>query len=241
MADKTSTVSNSWNTIFISLGLILTLLWIFHIRFQPNLSEKLSSIEIVVLLFYPLIVFYWRIGLPVQKWLLYVVILTVYIVVTDPIIHESSHILGNYAIGSKIIKYQLIPKFWKGEFAHGGWVQSEPITGWLGPIPGLAPYIKDILLLTAGWIIFKKRRIHNAFLAGFMYVFFCLSPMFDIISNYSLKLIGRVEGNDFHGVALGWGEVWANGIGILFSIIALSISIWVILIFKISAKKSLSD
>ena len=238
MENKSLTSSRNWNSIFIALGLNLALIWFLIICIEPVPQERLSTIEIVVLFFYPLFIFYLRNDWAVRKWVPYVVVLTVFILIIDPILHESSHVLGLYAIGSKPIDFQLIPKFWKGEFQHGGWVRSDYIAGWRGPIPGLAPYIKDVLLLTAGWFIFKRRTINNVFMAGLVYVFFFLSPAFDIINNYSIKLIGNVEGNDFHGAALGWGEFCANSIGILFSIYALSGIIWVLIIYKNFPKDS---
>ena len=238
MENSFMTSNRNWNSIFIALGLNLVLMWFLIIRIEPVLQERLSTIEIIVLYFYPLFIFYLRNDWAVRKWVPSIVVLTIVVFITDPILHESSHILGLYAIGSKPIDFQLIPKFWHGEFQHGGWVRSDFIAGWRGPIPGLAPYIKDILLLTAGWFIFKRRKINNVFMAGFVFVFFCLSPAFDIINNYSVKLIGNVEGNDFHGVALGWGEVYANSIGILFSLYALSADIWVLSIYKQFPKDS---
>jgi hypothetical protein len=238
MENKSLASNRNWNSIFIALGLNLALIWFLIIRIEPVLQERLSTIEIVVLFFYPLFIFYLRNDWAVRKWAPYVVVLTIVIVITDPILHESSHVLGLYAIGSKPIGFQLIPKFWHGEFQHGGWVRSDYIAGWRGPIPGLAPYMKDILLLTVGWFIFKRRKINNVFMAGFVFVFFFLSPAFDIINNYSIKLIGNVEGNDFHGASLGWGEFYANSIGILFSIYALSTIIWVLIIYKQFPKDS---
>ena len=135
-------------------------------------------------------------------------------------------------IGSKPIETHLIPHFWKGEFTTG-WVRSDPVNGWTGVLPGLFPYIKDIVFLIIGLSIFQKSKINNSFLAGLTYAILCLAPLFDIVNNYFIKfIIGRLEGNDFYGVTLGWGDTLANIIGMTFSIFAIFTCIWIPIIYK---------
>jgi hypothetical protein len=125
----------------------------------------------------------------------------------------------------------LIPRFWEGDFTTA-WVRSEPVNDWRGPIPGLSPYIKDVFLLIIGFILLKGKKVSNAFWAGFIYVFFCLGSLFDIVNNYFLKVLGYLTGNDFYGVTLGWGDTWSNIIGIAFSSFAIGICFWVLMAYK---------
>ena len=74
--------------------------------------------------------------------------------------------------------------------------------------------------------------MRNAFWAGFIYTFFCLGSMFDIVNNYFQKLLGYVTGNDFYGVTLGWGDTWSNIIGIAFSSFAVCMSVWAFMVYK---------
>lgn len=200
--------------------------------FQPDPRLRLASVEIMLLFFYPLIIFYYGNNWYRLNWIINIVIISILYIFFAPIIHESCHILGLYIVGSKPIDFNLIPKFWEGQFTRAGWVRSVPLNNWLDAIPGLFPYIIDLCLIFIGAIILRTKNITNSFWAGLIYAFFCLAPLFDIVNNYTLKVVGVVEGNDFNGVALVWGEFWANFVGSVFSSIALVISAWVLLLYK---------
>jgi hypothetical protein len=200
--------------------------------FQPDPRQRLASVEIMLLFFYPLILFFYRNNWSRLKWIINLIVISILYVFFAPVIHESCHILGLYVVGSKPIEFNLIPKFWEGQFTRAGWVRSAPLNNWLDAIPGLFPYLIDVCLLIIGALFLRTKKITNSFCAGLIYAFFCLATLFDIINNYTLKLFGIVEGNDFHGVALVWGEVWANLIGSLFSIFALIISTWLLIFYK---------
>ena len=198
---------------------------------EPDVRTRFALIGISVFVISPLIVFYLRNNWPRTICIIDIAVIMIVWFFTLPLLHEVSHVIGVFLIGSKPIAYQLVPKFWAGDFTTA-WVQSEPVNDWRGPIPGLAPYIKDVLLLIIGFLLLKGERVRNAFWAGFVYVFFCLGSLFDIANNFCQKLFGYVAGNDFFGVSLGWGDAWSNSIGILFSGFALCISIWVLVAYK---------
>jgi hypothetical protein len=198
---------------------------------EPDVRTRFALIEICVLVVNPLIVFYLHNNWPRKIVIINIVVLVIVWFVTLPLFHELSHVIGVYAIGSKPTVYQLIPKFWEGDFTTA-FVGSEPVNDWRGPIPGLFPYIKDILLLIIGFILLKGKKVNHAFWAGFIYAFFCLGSMFDILNNYFQKLLGYLPGNDFYGVTLGWGDAWSNIIGIVFSIFAVCICVWVLMAYK---------
>jgi hypothetical protein len=187
---------------------------------------RFTLIELMLLVVNPLVIFYLRNNWPRRIWIKSFLIILIVWFFTLPFFHELSHVIGVYIIGEKPTAYQLIPKFWKGDFTTA-WVRSDAVNDWRGSIPGLFPYFKDIFLLIIGFIIVKIRKVSNAFWAGFIYAFFCLGSMFDIINNYLQKLLGYVVGNDFYGVSLGWGDIWSNIIGIAFSSLAIFICVWV--------------
>ena len=211
------------------LSTVVDLLILF--LFAPDVRTRFALIEICVFVVNPLIVFYLRNNWPPKLCIIHIVVIVIAWFFTLPLLHELSHVIGVYMIGSKPIAYQLLPKFWEGDFTTA-WVQSEPINDWRGPIPGLSPYIKDIFLLIIGFIMLKGNKVSNAFGAGFIYAFFCLGSLFDITNNYFQKLLGYVTGNDFYGVSLGWGDAWSNIIGIAFSSFALCISVWMLMAYK---------
>ena len=206
----------------------LIVIWFILKGIIPDLRHRLATIEIFGLVLCPLIIFYLRNNWSPVKWILNIAVISIIVIFSYSFIHESSHVIGVYIIGSETIETHLIPSFWKGEFTTA-WIRSEPVNNILiGVIPGLFPYIKDIIFLILGVLIFRKVKINNSFIAGFVYAFFCLVPLFDIVNNYLIKLIsGKIEGNDFYGVTLGWGDVWSNIIGMTFSIFAIFICIWI--------------
>jgi hypothetical protein len=214
-------------TLVLLTGLQLLLLFLI----VPDVRTRIALIEMSLFVVIPLIAFYLYNNWPQKNWILSIVVIIIVWFFTLPLFHESSHLIGVYLIGSKPVAYQLVPKFWEGDFTTA-WVQSEPIRDWRGPIPGLSPYIKDVLLAIIGFMILRGKKVSNAFWAGFIYVFFCLGSLFDIANNYFQKLLGYVTGNDFYGVTLGWGDAWSNMIGIAFSIFAVCISIGVFMVYK---------
>lgn len=193
----------------------------------PDVRIRFTLIELLLLVVNPLVIFYLRNNWPRRIWIIYFLIILIIWFFTLPFFHELSHVIGVYMIGEKPTAYQLIPKFWEGDFTTA-WVRSDPVNDWRGPIPGMFPYFKDIFLLIIGFIILKIRKVNNVFWTGFIYAFFCLGSMFDIVNNYLQKLFGYVVGNDFYGVSLGWGEIWSNIIGIAFSSLAVFICVWVL-------------
>jgi hypothetical protein len=218
----------------LGIFILLTALQILFLLFTvPDVRTRIASIEICTLVVSPLILFYLRNNWPKRTFIISIVSIVIVWFFTLPFFHELSHIIGLFAIGSKPIAYQLIPKFREGDFTTA-WVRSETVNDWRNPIPGLFPYIKDIFLLILGFIILKGRKVGNAFWAGFIYAFFCLGSMFDIVNNFSQKLLGYVTGNDFYGVTLGWGDAWSNIIGITFSCFAVCMSIWVLFAYTSS-------
>jgi hypothetical protein len=194
----------------------------------PDLRTRFALIEVCLFFVNPLIVFYLRNNWPRKITIISIVLTVIIWFFTLPFFHELSHLIGVYLIGSKLADYQLIPKFWEGDFTTA-YVGSYPVNDWRGPIPGLFPYIKDILMLIIGFVLLKSKKVSNAFWAGFIYAFFCLGSMFDIVNNYFQYFLGYLTGNDFYGVSLGWGNDWSNIIGITFSSFALFISISVLL------------
>jgi hypothetical protein len=198
---------------------------------EPDVRTRFTLIEICVFVINPLIVFYLHNNWPQKITILSIVIIVIIWFITLPLFHELSHLIGVYLIGSKPTEYQLIPKYWEGDF-HTAAVGSEPVNDWREPIPGLFPYMKDIILLIMGIILLKGEKVRDAFWASFIYAFFCLGSMFDIVNNYCQKVLGYVAGNDYYGVTLGWGDTWSNIIGIVFSSFAVYICIWALIAYK---------
>jgi hypothetical protein len=223
----------NWYKILGVFGFNLVVIWFLLEMFVPDLRQRLATIEIFGLFVCPMIFFYLRNNWHAKRWIFNFLLISAIMVISYAFIHESSHVVGVYAIGSRPLEIHLIPHFWKGEFTKA-WIRSEPVDNvHIGVIPGMFPYFKDIIFLILGLLIFRKAKINNSFLAGLAYAFLCLVPLFDIINNYLIKLIlGKVDGNDFYGAALGWGDVWANAIGVGFSIFAVFVCLRIQIHYK---------
>jgi hypothetical protein len=139
-------------------------------------------------------------------------------------------------LGRKITQYQLIPIFWKGEFFTGASVGSEPtnqIGDTFGFVSGLAPYIKDVILLIIGYLILKLQKVSNSFFSGLIFIICILSSLFDIANNYSIYIINpNTVGNDFQGTSIAIGKTWTNIIGVLFTFFAAFVTIRILILYR---------
>lgn len=206
--------------------------WFLLGRIDPDLRHRLSTMEVFTLVITPAILFYLRNDWTVWRWSASLIDIAIVTVFTYSFLHEGSHVLGVYAIGSRPTEVHLIPKYWQGEFTTGASVASEPVNGWIGAIPGLAPYVKDVVFVLIGIWILKWTKTKSAFLAGIVYVTVCLASLFDIVNNYSIMLVlGKIPGNDFAGTAERWGALWTHAIGITFSAVAFAACAYVLVFY----------
>ena len=232
MASTIPLNASTWPKILGVCAFNLIVIWFLLARIDPDPRHRLSTMQVVTLGLVPLILFYLRNRWPALRWsvaLLGIVVVTIF---TYAFLHELSHVLALYAVGSRPLKVHLVPRYWAGEFTTGASVSSAPLDGWIGAIPGLGPYIKDVLFVAAGVWILRKGKIQSAFAAGLVYATFCLVPLFDLVNNYSIYvLLGEVPGNDFYGTSLRWGAGWTHAIGLAGSTLALAVSAWVLLFY----------
>jgi hypothetical protein len=223
----------SWPRMLGVCAFNLIVIWILLGKIDPDLRHRLSTMELVTFGVTPTILFYLRNDWPVSRWSVSALGVAAITVLTYSFLHEASHVVGVYAIGSRPVEIHLVPRFWAGEFTTGASVASEPVDGWTGAIPGLAPYIKDVFFVVAGTWILRRATIDSAFLAGLVFVTFCVAPLFDVVNNYAITLLlGSVPGNDLSGTALRWGALWAHAIGIAFTALALAACIRVLVSYS---------
>ena len=72
-------------------------------------------------------------------------------------IHELSHLLGAYLLGSQIVDVKLIPRFWAGE-TGGAWITSEGFTNeWSQLIMTISPYFFDLLSIAVGVYVLQRK------------------------------------------------------------------------------------
>lgn len=202
----------------------LIAIWFLLGLMSFDTRHRLATMEITGLILIPLFALYGRSSWPPRLWLANAVVLPVLWFATYSLFHETSHLVGVVLVGGTIVDHHLIPHFWHGEFT-AGWVQSRPLQDWRDVIPGLCPYLRDILFLIAGLVILRSKRIRNCFLVGLLFTLFCFSPLFDIVDNYlNGYIVGSAAGNDFLGTAMKIGATWTNIIAVLFAGFAVYVS-----------------
>jgi hypothetical protein len=137
--------------------------------------------------------------------------------------------LGSWITGTKILDYQLIPPYWKGDFKTA-FVKSDFENDFQAFVSGILPYFRDIVFSIVGFLILKRKRINNSFFLGLILIIFILSPLYDITNNYLAFVLGAL--NDFNGLAIRFGYFFANTIGLLFTSISIISTIGILKIYK---------
>jgi hypothetical protein len=144
-------------------------------------------------------------------------------------LHELSHIIGGKIMGVNIVAYQLLPKFWTGEFSNA-WVRFDEIETNFQQlfVMTISPYIRDLIVTVIGFLILKTKQIHNYFVIGLIFSLFLLNSVFDIVSNFLGYAIMKF--GDWNDISKLVGHIWTYclGIGIMAFTIFLTYRIYVI-------------
>ena len=173
----------------------------------------ITTVEIAILMMLPLVIFYMR-SLWNRKYFISIIAL-LYLIwySTYALLHESSHVFGAWIMGKEILDYQLIPHFWEGQLGSG-YVKYDFRGDSKDFLIIIMPYLRDIVFLLIGYMLFRKRTFKQPFWAGFILLIFVLSPLFDIVNNYVAYLLGSL--NDFNALKASSNGIISNLIGLTF-------------------------
>lgn len=153
-------------------------------------SYLLSTCEILVIVVMPLLVLYLKGNWPLRKVIPSLVVIPVIWYFSYSIVHELSHAAGTYLVGGKVIDYQLIPRFWLGEF-RGAWATPGGLTqSWQRLTAHAFPYLLDIICFVIVLFVFKRSFSRNPFNIGMAFMFLCLRPAFNTLG----ETIGLLTG-----------------------------------------------
>jgi hypothetical protein len=177
----------------------------------------LSVIEIAIFIVLPLIIFFKRRGMSPRYYVPAIFFLYLAWYLTYALLHEASHLVGIWLTGTEITDYQLIPHFWKGDF-NTGFIRSDYQSEKDEFFIVIAAYLRDILFLIAGAWLLSITRYNKIYLIALILTFFLLSPLYDIVNNYSAYLFGAQ--NDFYALGRVSSRLFANIAGISFSLFA---------------------
>jgi len=185
----------------------------------------LSVIEIAIFLMLPLILFYQRSTWEAKRYIPVLVVLYLIWYVTYALMHELSHLFGVWIMGKDLQGYQLLPKFWKGEFGYG--VVHYNFVGdradfWII----LMPYLRDVLLCIIGFLLVRRRIGASVFVTGLILVLLVFSPLFDVANNFGVYLLYSI--NDFNALSVASSRLTAHVIGASFFLFTLFLSVWVL-------------
>jgi hypothetical protein len=72
--------------------------------------------------------------------------------------------------------------------------------------------------------------MRNSFIIGLVLILFIFSSLFDIINNYSAYVFGAL--NDFNALKVTTNNIFANLVGITFSLFAALVTLWVVKRYK---------
>jgi hypothetical protein len=103
-------------------------------------------------------------------------------------IHEGCHFLAGALAGLHVKSYQLIPRFWRGDFVHGyiSWEDGKP---WQLLLSCQAPYSIDGLIILLGLILFQWRTSLPPFVGALVLTQTFLRSVYDVAVNYAADTI----------------------------------------------------
>ena len=185
----------------------------------------LSTIEIALLIMLPLIFIFQRSSWKLKEYVPSIVIIYLVWYFTYALFHELMHMSGAWIFNKTIFEFQLIPKFWKGEFGTG-YINYDYKGDSMDFIIILLPYARDIVFLIVGYFIIIKMEIRKPFVLGLVLVLLILSPLYDIGNNYSAYLLGYM--NDFNALGESSSMIISHLIGISFFLTSTLITLLII-------------
>jgi len=189
------------------------------------MNYLINTIEIALFIILPLVLFYQRSSWNYKNYILNILLLYFIWYLTYALLHELCHMLGVWMTGKKILNFQLIPHIWKGDFKTG-YINYNFNSDSKDFFIIIMPYARDIIFLLIGIIILKKKIIKNSFVIGLILILLILSPLYDIIDNYSAFLFGAL--NDFNALKMTTNNFISNFVGISFSLIGIIITLLIL-------------
>ncbi len=100
--------------------------------------------------------------------------------------------------------YQLVPRFWKGDFIHGyiNWADGKY---WQILLSCQAPYVLDGVSVLLGYWLFRRKRSYGPFIGALIFTETYLRSVFDVAVNYSAGALAA-SGDFYH--LLGGYNAW---------------------------------
>jgi hypothetical protein len=196
------------------------------------MDNLINTIELALIIILPLILYYQKIQISFKTYVFYIMLLYLIWFATYSLLHELCHVFGSWITGAEITEYQLIPRFWDGDYKNG-YVQSELENRYQLFISPIFPYLRDMFFLFIGYMVLKRIKNNYPFVAGLVLILFVLSPLYDVFNNYIAFVLGAK--NDFYCISGVIGSLGVHAIGLLFTLTGLAV-LWIV--FQILGKQT---
>lgn len=190
----------------------------------------LSTLEIALLIMLPLILFYQKSNWEIKSYLFWIPLIYILWYLSYGLIHEFIHLIGVWISGKEIFNYQLIPKFWEGQF--GVLFVEYDFQGDTSDFFIIAlPYFKDLLFVLIGYQLIKKTTLKSPFLVGLILTVFIFSSLYDVTNNYLAYLLLGYK-NDFNALKVSSNAFLSHFIGSCILLVSAYFTVKVIAIGK---------
>ncbi|HSD64712.1 MAG TPA: hypothetical protein VLB50_12995 [Ignavibacteriaceae bacterium] len=163
----------------------------------------LRVLEIFLLIAVPVLIFFVRSNWQKLEINVNLILLPFIWYLTYAPIHELSHIIGYSIAGVEVTGYRLMTHFLEGDYGFSK-IQTATALGtdWKSLVILSSPYIFDLIFVLIGFLLFKQIKLRNSFLAGLIFLLFCLRPFYDFVDNYiavfysqsDITIISRIIG-----------------------------------------------
>ena len=193
------------------------------------MDKIIGTLGITFIIILPLIRFYQRSNWTKIQSLIGIIGLTIlWFFIATPL-HELSHLIGAKTVGVSVTDYQLLPEYWKGDFRNA-YINPHYKTTFQEIVVRLAPYLRDIVIVTIGYILLMDRKIKQFFVVGLILTFFLLNSVYDISTNFVGYSVAK--DGDFNGLSKLIGHFWTYLISICILLVTLILSYRILKIYK---------
>jgi hypothetical protein len=172
----------------------------------------IGTIELALIIVLPLIIFYQKLNRSIKIYAPYVALLYLLWFFSYALLHELCHMFGSWITGAKIIDYQLFPKYLEGDFSNA-FVKSEFKNSLQLFVSPASPYLRDLVFICTGYLIFRRKNLSGSFMEGLLLVLLILSPVYDVFNNYFAFILGAR--NDFSTICKTTGSFVTHAMGLL--------------------------
>ena len=193
------------------------------------MDKIIGTLSVALVIIYPLIRFYQRSNWTQNHNFVRILGLTILWFLVAPPLHELSHIIGTKIVGAKILDYQLLPKYWIGDFRNA-YIKPDFDTKFQEFIIRTSPYLGNLIFASIGFIVLIKKRIQHPFIVGLLFSLLLLNSVFDIVSNFLGYTIKR--DGDLNGLSKLIGHFWTYFISICIMIITMVLTYRIFNLYK---------